>query len=70
MQKLKIKDSSVHLTETTIYSEEVNPLVESITTDFTSKGYVNIKVFINGVNKKETGMYLEDETVCIIDKAD
>ena len=68
--EIKIKDSSTHSTETTIYSEEVNPLVESVSTDFTSKGYVNIKVFVNGVNKKETGMYLEDETVCIIDKAD
>ena len=58
--EIKVNDSS-------IYSEAVNPLVESISADFTNKGYVEIKVLIDGIKKAETGMYLEDQTSITID---
>ena len=58
--EIKVNDSSV-------YSGEVNPLVESITAEFTNKGWVDIKVLIDGVKKAEDGMYLEDQTSITID---
>ena len=58
--EIKVNDSS-------IYSEEVNPLVESISKEFTGKGYVEIKVLIDGVKKAEDGIYLEDQTSITID---
>ena len=57
----------IRVNDSSIYSEEVNPLVESITAEFTNKGWVDIKVLINGVKKAEDGMYLEDKTSIIID---
>jgi len=53
-----------------IYKEEVDPRLESVKVEFTNKGYVTIKVLVDGYNLKETGMDLEEETECIIDKAD
>ena len=58
--EIRVNDSSV-------YSEEVNPLVESISAEFTNKGWVDIKVLIDGVKKAENGMYLEDQTSITID---
>ena len=58
--EIKVNDSSV-------YSDSVNPLVESISTEFTNKGYVEIKVLIDGIKKAETGMYLEEQTSITID---
>lgn len=60
--KLEIKVNDV-----SIYSEEVSPLVESISAEFTNKGYVGIKVLVDGIKKADTGIYLEDETTCVID---
>ena len=57
----------IRVNDTSIYSEEVNPLVESITAEFTNKGWVDIKVLIDGVKKAEDGMYLEDQTSITID---
>ena len=57
----------IRVNESSIYSQEVNPLVESISAEFTNKGWVDIKVLINGVKKEETGMYLEDQTSITID---
>ena len=65
--EIRVKDSGKYTTETSIYSQEVNPLVESISTEFTGKGWVDIKVLIDGVKLKETGMYLEDQTAITID---
>ena len=65
--EIRVKDSGIYTTETSIYSEEVNPLVESISKEFTGKGYVEIKVLIDGIKKAETGMYLEDQTSITID---
>ena len=57
----------IRVNETSIYSQDVNPLVESISAEFTNKGWVDIKVLIDGVKKEETGMYLEEQTSITID---
>ena len=57
----------IRVNDTSIYSEEVNPQVESISTEFTNKGYVEIKVLIDGIKKAETGMYLEEQTSITVD---
>ena len=57
----------IRVNDTSIYSEEVNPLVESISAEFTNKGWVDIKVLIDGVKKAEDGMYLEEKTTITID---
>ena len=57
----------IRVNDSSIYSQDVNPLVESITAEFTNKGWVDIKVLINGVKKAEDGMYLEDRTSITID---
>ena len=66
-KKAKNVKLEIRVNETAIYSEEVNPLVESISAEFTNKGWVDIKVLIDGVKKEETGMYLEDQTSITID---
>ena len=63
-KKVKLE---IRVNDTSVYSEEVNPLVESITAEFTNKGWVDIKVLIDGVKKAEDGMYLEDQTSITID---
>ena len=57
----------IRVNDNSIYSEEVNPLVDSIGVDFTNKGWVDIKVLIDGVKKAETGMDLESQTSITID---
>ena len=57
----------IRVNDSSIYSQDVNPLVESITAEFTNKGWVDIKVLIDGVKKAEDGMYLEDQTSITID---
>lgn len=57
----------IRVNDSSIYSEEVNPQVESISAEFTNKGWVDIKVLIDGIKKAETGMYLEDQTSITID---
>lgn len=57
----------IRVNDTAIYSEEVNPGVESISAEFTNKGWVDIKVLIDGIKKAEDGMYLEDQTSITID---
>lgn len=64
VKKVKLE---IRVNDSTIYSEEVNPLVESISAEFTNKGWVDIKVLIDGVKKAEDGMYLEDKTSLTID---
>jgi len=66
-KKAKNVKLEIRVNETSIYSEEVNPQVESISAEFTNKGWVDIKVLIDGVKKEETGMYLEDQTSITID---
>ncbi len=63
-KKVKLE---IRVNDAAIYSEEVNPSIESISKTFTNKGYVQIKVLINGVKKSETGMDLESETSITID---
>lgn len=65
----KVKDVKleIRVNNNTIYSENVSPLVESISADFTNKGWVDIKVLINGIKKADNGMYLEDQTTMTID---
>ena len=65
--KVKKVKLEIRVNDSTIYSEEVNPQVESITAEFTNKGWVDIKVLIDGIKKSETGMYLEDQTSITID---
>ena len=65
--KVKNVKLEIRVNDTSIYSEEVNPSVESISAEFTNKGYVEIKVLIDGIKKAETGMYLEDQTSITID---
>ncbi len=60
--KLEIKVNDV-----SIYTENANPLAESIEKDFTNKGVVTIKVFVDGLKEAEVTMDLEQTTVCIID---
>ena len=60
--KLEIKVNDV-----SIYADDVNPLAESIEKDFTNKGKVTIKVFVNGLKEAEVNMDLEITTTCIID---
>ena len=45
-QVTKVKDVKLEIkvNDGSVYSEEVSPLVESITAEFTNKGYVEIKV--------------------------
>ena len=57
----------IRVNDSSIYSEEVNPLVESISAEFTNKGWVDIKVLIDGIKKADTGMHLEDQTSITID---
>ena len=64
VKKVKLE---IRVNDASIYSEEVNPLVESISAEFTNKGYVEIKVLIDGIKKGETGMYLEEQTSITID---
>ena len=63
-KKVKLE---IRVNDSAIYSQEVNPLLESVSAEFTNKGYVGIKVLIDGVKKADTGMYLEEETTCVID---
>lgn len=63
-KKVKLE---IRVNNTSIYSEQVNPLVESISAEFTNKGWVDVKVLIDGVKKAEDGMYLEDQTSLTID---
>ena len=63
-KKVKLE---IRVNDSAIYSQEVNPLLESVSVEFTNKGYVGIKVLIDGVKKADTGMYLEEETTCVID---
>ena len=65
--KVKNVKLEIRVNDSSIYSEEVNPLVESITAEFTNKGWVDIKILIDGVKKAEDGMYLEDQTSITID---
>ena len=60
--KLEIKVNDV-----SIYTDNANPLAESIEKEFTNKGIVTIKVFVNGSKEAEVTMDLEQTTVCIID---
>ena len=57
----------IRVNDSAIYSDEVSPLVESISAEFTNKGWVDIKVLINGIKKADTGMYLENQTSITID---
>ena len=66
-QKAKNVKLEIRVNDSSIYSEEVNPQVESISAEFTNKGWVDIKVLIDGIKKSETGMYLEDQTSITID---
>ena len=67
----KVKDVKleIRVNESTIYSEKVNPQVESISAEFTNKGWVDIKVLIDGVRYSEDylGMDLESQTSITID---
>ena len=64
VKKVKLE---IRVNNNTIYSEEVNPSVESISAGFTNKGWVDIKVLIDGIKKAEDGMHLEDQTSITID---
>ena len=59
----------IRVNDTSVYSEEVNPLAESISVEFTNKGWVDIKVLIDGVRHSEDylGIDLESKTVITID---
>ena len=66
----KVKDVKLEIkvNDGSVYSEEVSPLVESITAEFTNKGWVTVKVFINGVKQGDDRyMDLEVETIMTID---
>ena len=67
--KTEVKDVKleIRVNDSAIYSESVSPLVESISAEFRNKGWVDIKVLINGIKKADTGMYLEDQTTMTID---
>ena len=66
-KQIKNVKLEIRINDSAIYSEEVNPQVESITAEFTNKGWVDVKVLINGIKKAETGMYLENQTSMTID---
>jgi len=66
-QKVKNVKLEIRVNDSSIYSEEVNPEVESISAEFTNKGYVEIKVLIDGVKKAESGLYLEEQTSVTLD---
>lgn len=64
VKKVKLK---ITVNDESIFDKEVDPRSESISTEFTNKGYVSIKVLIDGVKKADTGINLEDTNICIID---
>lgn len=63
-KKVKLE---IRVEDKNIYTEEVDPSLESVSATFTNKGYVAIKVLIDGIKKADTGMNLEIETETTID---
>jgi len=68
-QKEKNVRLEVRVNNESVYSQEVSPLVESISAEFTNKGWVEIKILIDGVRYSEDwlGMDLESQTSITID---
>jgi len=69
-QKVKDVELKITVNDSTIYSEKVSPLAESVSPEFTNKGWLEIKVYINGIRQKpdkDIYMDLESQTSIIID---
>lgn len=64
VKKVKLK---ITVNDKSVFDKKVDPRSESISTEFTGKGYVSIKVLVDGVKKADTGINLEDTNICIID---